>query len=374
VLQDTYDAVVVGGGFFGCSVALHLRRYVERVAVLEQAPDLLQRASYNNQARVHQGYHYPRSLLTGLRSRVNFARFTREHPECVDGSFTKLYAVARKFSHVTAAQFHTFCERIGAPIAPAPRELRALFDPDLIEDVFLTEEWVFDAVKLKNKVAAQLREAGVDVHPRSRAVRASPGPRGAVAVDVATPEGPRRTLAGKAWNCTYSGINHLLAASQLPVVPLKHEMTEMALVEPPAALKGVGITVMCGPFFSLMPFPARGLHTLSHVRYTPHFSWEERDAVRQKPPDHAHMPPSHGGLMVRDASRYVPAIAGCRQQGSLWEVKTVLPASEADDSRPILFRPDHGIPNLVCLMGGKIDNIYDVLVEIDELHRKEARS
>ena len=25
LLQDTYDAVVVGGGFFGCSVALHLR-------------------------------------------------------------------------------------------------------------------------------------------------------------------------------------------------------------------------------------------------------------------------------------------------------------------------------------------------------------
>ena len=34
---------------------------------------------------------------------------------------------------------------------------------------------------------------------------------------------------------------------------------------------------MCGPFFSLMPFPAAGLQTLSHVRYTPHFAWLERD-------------------------------------------------------------------------------------------------
>ena len=28
--------------------------------------DLMQRASYANQARVHNGYHYPRSLLTAL--------------------------------------------------------------------------------------------------------------------------------------------------------------------------------------------------------------------------------------------------------------------------------------------------------------------
>ncbi len=49
----------------------------------------------------------------------------------------------------------------------------------------------------------------------------------------------------------------------------------MALMKMPPALNELGITVMDGPFFSLMPFPARSLHTLSHVRYTPHFSWQD---------------------------------------------------------------------------------------------------
>ena len=56
---DSYGAVIVGGGFYGCEVARELRRYFDRVLLLENEADLMHGASYNNQARVHQGYHYP---------------------------------------------------------------------------------------------------------------------------------------------------------------------------------------------------------------------------------------------------------------------------------------------------------------------------
>ena len=79
--------------------------------------------------------------------------------------------------------------------------------------------------------------------------------------------------AGRVFNCTYSQLNALLYRSGLPAVPLKHELAEMALVDVPPQLKSLGITVMDGAFFSCMPFPPRGLHTLSHVRYTPHGHW-----------------------------------------------------------------------------------------------------
>jgi hypothetical protein len=145
----------------------------------------------------------------------------------------------------------------------------------------------------------------------------------------------------------------------------------MALIEAPPSLAGLGVTVMDGPFFSCMPFPPRRLHTLSHVRYTPHGHWY--DGLPGEP--HT---PAYGVFdgadrrtafphMIRDAARYLPALAGCRYRDSLWEVKTVLPRSETDDSRPILFRPDHGIPNYHVVMGGKIDNVYDVA---DELRKR----
>lgn len=363
------DALVIGGGFFGCRIALHMRRHLGSVRIVEQERDLLQRASYANQARVHQGYHYPRSLLTAMRSRVNFGRFAAEYPECVDRSFEKYYAIGRLASQVTAAQFATFCKRIGAPLEPAPAAVRRLFDPGRIEEVFLAQEWVFDAVKLKDRVRAELEGDGVELQLGTRALRVSRA-AGGLAVELAGPAGVERVLTRRVFNCTYSGINHFLGASRLPVIPLKHEGTEMALVEPPAALGGAAVTVMCGPFFSLMPFPPRALYTLSHVRYTPHHEWTERDEVARKPDDHQRERKSNFDRMVRDASRYLPCIRECVQRDSIWEVKTVLPRSEVDDSRPILFCPDHGLPGLFCVMGGKIDNVYDIIQELDELRAR----
>src|SRR5207253_7634991 len=168
-------SVVVGGGFFGSAVALALRERGQRVTLVEREPDLLQRASALNQARVHGGYHYPRSILTGLRSRVNLPRFLADFPGCVDRSFRHYYAVARRHSHVTARQFATFCQRIGAPLSPAPDEVRAWFDPALVERVYEVEEHAFDADRLRAALRSRLQEAGVDVQLSTRALRVAPG-------------------------------------------------------------------------------------------------------------------------------------------------------------------------------------------------------
>ena len=54
-------------------------------------------------------------------------------------------------------------------------------------------------------------------------------------------------------------------------------------------------------------------------------------------------------------------LADCRYRESIFEIKTILPSSAVDDSRPFLWKPDHGIPGFHCLLGGKIDNVYDAL-------------
>jgi hypothetical protein len=183
-----------------------------------------------------------------------------------------------------------------------------------------------------------------------------------------TQSGTTVIQCGSVFNCAYSQINVTNDASRFPRIPLKHELAEICLVEVPEELQGRGVTVMCGPFFSCMPFPPLGLHALSHVRYTPHFHWSDADsasdahaifdaAVKKTAYQH----------MIRDIRRYMPMMDKCKYQGSLWEVKTVLPRSEIDDSRPILFKPHHGIRNHHVVMGAKIDNIYDAVEEIDAL-------
>ena len=76
---------------------------------------------------------------------------------------------------------------------------------------------------------------------------------------------------------------------------------------------------------------------------------------------------THFEQMRRDAARYVPLLTNARYERSLWEIKTVLPINESDDGRPILFQTNVGLRNCHCVLGAKIDNIYDVLEQIDLL-------
>jgi glycine/D-amino acid oxidase-like deaminating enzyme len=362
-----YDNVIVGGGFFGCRIAIELARQGSSVLVLERGPELMQRASYVNQARVHGGYHYPRSMLTALRSRVNLPIFSEEYADCIDSSFTKYYAIASQFSKVSHQQFQLFCERIQAPIKPAPDAVRRLFNPDLIEEVFTVEEYAFDSEKIKQRLISEMNAVGVTWRTRSEAERVEQvGPN---KLELAYTSGEVRTAIAtrKVYNCTYSRINELNRASGVEEIPLKHEIAEIALIEPPSEIQGTGITVMCGPFFSTMPFPPRGLYSFSHVRYTPHTEWHEPSPESRDSYSYLSELKLKTAYpkMLADAKRYLPCLERSRYVESLYEVKTVLPKSEGDDSRPILFRPNHGMEGYSCIMGGKLDNIYDVLKELE---------
>ncbi len=353
-----YDAIVVGGGFYGTRLALALRTHGRSVLLLEREPRLLARASLINQARVHGGYHYPRSILTSLRSRHNYARFRDEYRDCVFDAFTHYYAIARGPSKITAAQFVEFCRRIGAPVAAAPAEIIRLFDDSRIEGVFEVEECAFDATKLRQRLVRELASAGVDV--RTSAEVTTVLQEGAT-TRVAWAGG--HATAPLVLNCAYAALNTILVGANAPPIPMKRELTEMALVEPPPELRGAAVTVMDGPFFSLMPYPARApLYTLSHVRYTPHGAWHDQPgtpivdgaAILSQPRE------SRFPHMVRDAARYLPAIAGARYVESVWEIKALMPRSEQDDSRPILFRQCAAQPAVYSVLGAKIDSVYDV--------------
>jgi glycine/D-amino acid oxidase-like deaminating enzyme len=367
--EVAYDAVVIGGGFYGATIAAFLRRAkgLPRVLLVERDGTLLGRASYRNQARVHNGYHYPRSFTTAYRSRVNFPRFLRDWPSCVKSGFTMIYAIAGQNSRVSSLQFERFCRAIGAPLEPASAEVLALFERRRVAAAYQVQECAFDASLLAEAAAAELAKAAVEVRCDTAATAVTSLPGGSLAVDLAPTEAPpRRCRARYVFNCTYSALNQLRGDFPGTTLQLKHEIAELALVEPPKALQGLGVTVMDGPFFSVMPFPSRGLHTFSHVRYTPHLSLPDRPGADPELELAAYDKASRFDRMIRDASRYLPALLDSRYVDSLFEVKSVLQKNETDDGRPILFERHRALPNCFSVLGAKIDNIFDVLTRLDE--------
>src|SRR5262249_24670253 len=168
------------------------------------------------------------------------------------------------------------------------------------------------------------------------------------------------------FNVTYSEINRVLSMAGLPEAALKHEETEIALVRPPEELAGYGITVMDGPFFSTMPYPSKKLYSLTHVRYTPHASWTNRNpAARLACETNPHK--SHVRHMILDSSRYVPCLSKATWEYSLYEIKTILIKNEGDDGRPILFQRRPATSRVISVLGAKIDNIYDLFTALPGL-------
>ncbi|MBU0538658.1 MAG: FAD-binding oxidoreductase [Gammaproteobacteria bacterium] len=365
--SSSFDAIVIGGGFYGTSIALYLARQrgLKRVLLVEKESELLSRASYTNQARVHNGYHYPRSFTTAYRSRVNLPSFIRDYSFAVKQDFIKLYAIARRNSKVTSKQFVRFCQQIGANIEVAPPEINSLFEPSLIESVFCVEEYAFDTSKLALRASDDLIDAGVVVRLGATVTSLVRG-TGVLQLSIDSQPGFCEHFSSKyVFNCTYSGLNQVPGSAQV-VTELKHEITEMALVNVPPELKGLGITVMDGPFFSVMPFPARELHTLSHVRYTPHLRWDDVRGIDPYGRLKNYNCASRVDRMLRDVARYLPSISNSRYIDSLFEVKTILAKNEVDDGRPILFEKHPDMVGYYSILGGKIDNIYDVLEKLEE--------
>ena len=66
----------------------------------------------------------------------------------------------------------------------------------------------------------------------------------------------------------------------------------------------------------------------------------------------------------------MPIIADSIYKDSLFEIKTVLAKNEVNDGRPILFEKHNQLPGCYSVLGGKIDNIYDVIdkLEAEALH------
>lgn len=370
-MESRYNTVIIGGGFYGLSVALFLRDElgIKDILVIEKESELMTRASYVNQARVHNGYHYPRSILTAYRSAVNFPRFVTDYKDAIVNDFDKYYAVSRSLSKINARQFIEFSHKVGIDIEEASKDISDLFVPRLTEGVFRVKEYAFDARKLRAILMDRIQNGeGITIHT-DEAVDTIKDLKSHIQV-VST----KATYETKfVLNCSYSQINTLHRKSGLDLVPLKHEIAEMCLVKLPEHLKDFSVTIMDGPFFSIMPFPSRGLHTLSHVRYTPHESWLDTD----KTPQYRHNTHDYFSTlaittnykkMYADVVRYIPALKDMELVDTIRDVKTVLQKSEDSDSRPILFNPHFGMRNYTCIMGGKLDNIYDVFEDLRLLY------
>lgn len=364
----TYDRIIVGAGAFGLHAAHLSEQQGMDVLLLDREDRPMERASRVNQARLHMGYHYPRSLYTARTSALYFHRFRADFPEAVNSSFDKVYAIARHGSLTSADRFEKFCRALDAPLESISAE--DWFAPGAVDQAWLTKEYSIDADRFRGAlmsrlgpgVTTSLGEGAVDLQVEDEMA------------EVQLEDGSRMRSRSVVL-ASYAGCNALLATAGLPPLPLKYELCEMVLVDVGRRFRDVGLTVMDGPFFSLMPFGHTGLHSFSSVPLTPRrvsrgplptFDCQSRNE-RCSPTlldqcDGCHAAPNSAWpWMMQTARRYLASDISMVRHSSIHAMKTVLATSEIDDGRPTLIthHPTGGC-ELVSVLSGKINSIYDL--------------
>lgn len=365
-----YDFVVFGAGIFGLYAALILAKKDYKVAVIDCDKRPLRRASYVNQARVHNGYHYPRSFSTASKTAEYYRRFNNDFPFAINKSFQKIYAIARTGSYADAEQFLKFCMNVGIPATEINSS--KYFNDSQIEAAFLSEEYSFDAEIMRKWLVEELssyQNCEIMMSTVLDSVEASTD-----SYLLKFREKGRVLRTTGVVNATYAGTNQILNMFGFKPFQIKYELCEMILTNVSPQIHDVGITVMDGPFFSLMPFGKTGFHSLSAVEYTPHqssietlprFDCQTHRAdcspnLLQNCNECRHQPKSAWKHMRQLTKKYLATDIEIEYKHSIFTVKTVLNSSEVDDSRPTITQSFSDKPFFLTIFSGKFNTIYDL--------------
>ena len=370
-METSYDKIIIGAGLYGLYSALYCCQKGQKVIVLECDPTPFRRATYINQARVHQGYHYPRSISTAMKSAGYFERFNKDYAFCVNKEFDQIYATSSQYSWTDGKQFKEFCKAANIPC----EELYAgtYFKEEMCDGVFRTREYTYDAMILKNYLLKELEK-----YPKNVEIIYG------VTIDhidkttdsyVITLNNGKTVSSGFVLNATYAGTNQILDMVGYEKFKIKYELCEIILCNVNEKLKDIGFTVMDGPFFSIMPFGKTGYHSLTSVTFTPHTtSYDEVPTFACQEKSEGYCSTAHLGncndcvakpdtafpYMANLARKYMLDEYQFDYQGSLFSMKPILMSSEIDDSRPTVIRTYSKNPTFVGVLSGKINTVYDL--------------
>lgn len=318
---------VVGGGIFGCAIALDLANAGITVELFEADVDILHGATSKNMARLHSGYHYPRSYTTAAASRDAAALFMAKWPEAIRYA-DHHYAIAPS-SRVTPRDYLDFLNWLRLPFEIVDRPAH-LHTADL---VIKAREALIDVDRLRRLLRRDLAKAGVRLF---------------TGVHVTEPEIPG--CDATVW-ATYG-----VPWSK----PLRYEVCEVALLEL-GRYNNESYVIMDGDFVSLDPhgrvYSLYDVHHSVHFAHegtTPQIPQEYLDLIKRPGP--VRSPLTHVNRMIQSGSRFLWGLEPdgghvSIYHGSLWSIRAVLPNVDATDERPTLVERDG---NVIRVLSGKI--------------------
>jgi hypothetical protein len=357
--------LIIGAGIFGTSAATTLAGRNNHIDLVEAAGDIMQLASRVNHNRIHLGYHYLRSIQTAEQSIEGLLSFLFNYGKAVVHQLPNYYAIAKKGSKTTPAEFLTFCDNVGIGYDNEFPDKKFL-NREMIEDCFKVPEPVWDYEKLKKIILSNLRQAKVNLLLNTSC--------------TGLKQLPDQTFEAH-FNCsvkqydvvintTYSNINKI---NQYLGVPQKQLLFENVIIPVFKYASGpIGLTVMDGPFCSVMP---RGNVKNEFLLYNVKESVVQSKLAKDNPEFDLQAHPGsdlkHQDVIYHQSALFMPFLQNAERIGFNKTTRSVY--ENSDDARITELYTYPEVKNYFSVLSGKVTTCIQVALEIKHILQGKQR-
>jgi hypothetical protein len=279
--------IIIGGGWYGLHIA-YKYQHQYKITILEKKDDIFTGSSYNNQNRLHLGYHYPRSYDTRQLCKNGFEKFVKDYLEVVEDITNNYYLISNNsiidyntYKHIFEYEGYVFKEKSNI-----------LFN-NIQNKIFEVDEKLINHKKAKNFFKENLTNINiiynynvVKIEEKCNKIYVNDDIEGDIVL-----------------NCTYGQFkwfddekkNNSIYEKTISYIYKKIKNTDFDC-----------ITIMDGNFASLfIKDKLNNTYSLTHVKYTPLISSTNINDILQYNPDDDRLNKNRKN-MENDIKKYFP--------------------------------------------------------------------
>ncbi|MDA9811673.1 FAD-binding oxidoreductase [Flavobacteriaceae bacterium] len=319
--------LVIGGGIYGCHLALSLKNKNIEVDLFEKNKELFLEASGKNQYRLHQGFHYARNYVTRNQSKKGFDIFLDLY-----GKFTK--KISNNYYFV-------------------PKE-NSLFDFGTYISIFRNEKYDFEVLSKGKYGFLNEIEGGFLVNERVIDVDGLRKMFSEELRDVIKYETEVLPSELDLLKFKYDYIIDCTWGRLIKFFEFEYELTHLCYVKTKTK-NHPAITLVDGPLWSIYPTSKDNIYTLSSVVNTPLFKDGDLDKVLKYKSKltEDYLLSNYDKMVVNVEKNYKKYSDKFSLEGHQISIKTKPPGnSDPRDCRT--FKND----NIISIFSGKIDTFY----------------
>ena len=251
---------IIGGGIFGASIYILLKKNGFNCQLFEQNKKLLNGATSNNLNRIHFGYHYPRDSQTARQSYLGYKSFKKFYGDSIIKNFDNYYVIANE-SKISFKSYLKFCDKNNLKYRIIKRN-NFLINKN-IEGVIKINEPIYDwniLLKILKKKISLLNDNKIYLKTKINKIKKN---NNSYILETKN----KKYCTDFIIDASYHSSNTLLKSIQK-----NKKFIFQLVVVAEVFIKNFdrphGIAVMDGPFFSFLPMGNTNKYLLYHVKHS----------------------------------------------------------------------------------------------------------